>query len=466
MSSQCALPSDGSASARNHRLRLVCSRLLSPLVVISVFAIDLLGHPTVYGVTWHASSELNATLAAMVLLLLTLIAAARICSEDVGSEERWPFWALAPALALLASGMRYHETLPRIALMSVACALALALIPWRSPRAWWVWFAVALSAGTALRAAAFVAAGPDGKADMVPLLVAASDRLLRGESPYHTYHMPWPLPLTYLPGSLLPCLPFRALRIDIRWAFVAAHMVAGASVLIASRTSRSDKSIGDSAPLIAWTTFYLAPGTVAFDTFSNSAFAWSALAVMVAVWLRAPLWAGWIAGLALATTPLAAPVMVVLMAVHLREKGVKPTLIRGGRAMGVLAILVVPWWISAPQEFLGGVVMWFNDLDGFASQKWESGRTWARFIGFAGLFWSWGKPQWLRLVQVLGIGLSALLFSRLAKCKAQVVAPAALVTLGWFVLTNPIAWPYLPHAILPLAALCLISPSDQDASVM
>ena len=57
------------------------------------------------------------------------------------------------------------------------------------------------------------------RSDLLPVISAGNDSLLAAVNPYHVYTFPNETDLlTYLPGTWLPFLPFRLLRMDLRFA--------------------------------------------------------------------------------------------------------------------------------------------------------------------------------------------------------------------------------------------------------
>jgi len=179
---------------------------------------------------------------------------------------------------------------------------------------------------------------------------------------------------------------------------------------------------------------------------------------MAIVWLAATLTAesrhiGVAFGLALCTTPLALSFAPLAVACLLRSP-----LSRRRRwhqvmtAVGIAVVGIVPFWLWSPQDFVLGMVHWFNDLDGWSATKWRDGHWWARNPGFAGLFWSYGWQSRLRWIQWAGVVAIAVGYHRRARSTALVPFFGALSFL-WFMAFNHMLWPYFFHPVILLLAL-------------
>lgn len=433
------------------RSRRVVGALAFGVVLVLVLGLEIVAQPHQYFAHWRPGVYLNAKLAALLLAVVSLVVIASLLRVS------WPIVVLKPlpCAALLISAWQLRAIAPYGALCVGLLALplaGLALLP--NARASRVWLLGVLFSGAVMRLWLFQAHPlTNTGGDMVPLLAMASKRLLSGQSPYAVYSMPWQLPLTYLPGSFLPCVPFFALGLDLRWSFVAGHLIA--ALALVWPLWRKRVVLSDQPAIVMWLLYFVAPATLRFDALSNSALAWTALLLTVLACARWPNAWGWVLGVALVTTPLTLPLAMVLLAHQARVQSSKALAVQLAKALLVVALALAPWLIWDHRSFVFGVFSWFNDLNGFAAQKWEAGRTWARFVGFAGLFWSLGCEPWLRVLQALGAaGLSALT-CRYAPQGPNVIAPFAMAALAWFLMWNPVVWPYLPHGLLPLLALCL-----------
>ncbi len=420
-------------------------------MVALVLGVEIAAQPHHYFSRWRPGVYLNAKLAASLLVAVALVMSASLLRVS------WPIVVLRhlPCAALLISAWQLRALAPHGATWVAIVALPLAGLGLTANlRASRIWFVGVLILGAVMRLWLFQSHPlTNTGGDMVPLLAMASERLLSGQAPYAVYSMPWQLPLTYLPGSFLPCVPFLAVGLDLRWSFVAAHLIAAFVLVWPSWRQRA--VLFDQPEIALWLLYFVAPATARFDALSNSAFAWTALLVMVVTFVRWPKASGWAVGAACVTTPLALPVAAVLLAYQARLVSGRLLAAQLAKASLVVALALAPWLMWDHQSFWFGVFTWFNDLQGFAAQKWEAGRTWARFVGFSGLFWSLDCAHWLRVLQALGVaGLSGLAWTW-APRGPYVVAPFAMAALAWFLMWNPVVWPYLPHGILPMLALCL-----------
>jgi hypothetical protein len=285
---------------------------------------------------------------------------------------------------------------------------------------------------------------------MVPLVLAALDRLMHGHSPYATYQMPWPVPLTYLPLTWLSYGPALLAGIDPRWTSTACELSLFAVLLVVAGGPRKA-----SRPLILlFAAWFPASSLIASDALTampvQSLALGASAAMLVSGARRAPL----ALGLALTTTPLAGT-LLPLVVLRWSQDGRAALTRRLGVTVAVAAACLLPWILWSPQGFWDGPVTWFNRLDGFPRRSWESSHVWEHVPGFTGLFWRLGLEHLLRPVQITLVAGVMTVHARLApSSNADGLARALVATLLGFLLFNVIIWPYLYE---PAVALALVS---------
>ncbi|MDQ2807337.1 MAG: hypothetical protein M3Z04_10570 [Chloroflexota bacterium] len=320
--------------------------------------------------------------------------------------------------------------------------------------------------------------------DMLPLISMASTRLLHGQNPYIIYRMPWELPLTYWPLTVLSYLPTAAAGLDLRWTNLLFGPLVGALLLWAGGRG------GPGAAGYAFGLLYLAPTSLQWDisTAAPPYWAWLCLAFAATVAAgrhrhamthaptaangragkcvssRAGDWGvGAAAGLALAAAPLAWPFLPFL-GLHWLTRGWRVAVRRSLSAALVAALLVGPFLVWDTAGFWNGAVAWFNDLDRLPLLKWQTDKSWRFEIGLAGPFWTAGAQSWLKPLQMVLIG--GLICAALAQRLRPLTTPAAALRWGaaaylLFMVVNPVIWPYLyAPALLALVFALLPSPPE------
>lgn len=422
------------------------------LVVAMGLVLDVSGAMHVYGFADAKSLTREATLATILLVIALLWLARRPASENTQRRQLW-----FSALPLVAGIFAVSDVLSfvdtgwsplRLAIFVPSLLLLLAFALRRAPAL--LIAAVAFALGTAIRFLhiKYVPLEP-ARGDMLPLVQQAIGNLLAGRSPYTTYSMPWELPLTYLPLTWLAYLPAFVAGIDLRWTnLVAEAGLLGAALFVCRQQPPERRQRATDSTLVLWAWIFLSPTVIRWDMVTSAPIGWAALAWTLALSVAGKNRASAVAlGLAAATTPLIAVVAPLLALRWWRAGGLRELLGRGVMPAAIAALLLAPWFIWAPGPFLDGNVRWFNDLQRFPGQKWETEQTWATITGFSGFFWEWGREGWLKPIQAIAVAAIAGLYLARGATRVDLLgyATAALLV---FTLFNPVLWPYLYNPAL------------------
>jgi hypothetical protein len=356
---------------------------------------------------------------------------------------------------------------PRFAFGAVAVAgvgvMVLGAAAGRTP----LLLAGALASGVALRAFEFklVPINP-GWGDMLPLVLLAVTSAAGGESPYRVYHIPWSLPLTYMPLAWLAYAPLFLARVDPRWTSTLAEVSVLGAIYFCGR-KRRDKTLRDAAATL-WAAWFVASRIVKYDSGIAAQVQWAAISWLAALALEKNRWTPAAFGAALGTTVLALPLAPTLaVAWHrawsrpLSPHPRRPRAFPVARAIMFAALvgaeIIVPWVLWSPRAFFDGVVLWFNDIDRFPSWKWAETREWSLHPGLAGLFWTLHLERWMKPLQIALIAGLAILYARktAATGPRETLGPELVAVFLLFILFNPMVWSYLwePSVCLALVAL-------------
>lgn len=346
-------------------------------------------------------------------------------------------------------------------------ALALLLAIRRPPAPGWL-AAGAIVFGGAVRVASYIDTPIEpSRGDMLPLVQGALANFLSGRNPYTIYHMPWDLPLTYLPITWLVYLPATVLGLNIRLTNLLAELAISATLIwLAAVSRRSSGSwratladVWRSEPgLLLWAWMFLQPTTLNWSLATTAPVQWMLLCLTLALLIAGRnRWAALMLGLCAAASPLAAIIALFALLHWLRSGGVRFAALCSALAGLVAAMVILPFFIWSPQQFMFGTWRWFNDNDLFPRLRWEMDHTWARMVGFSGMFWRHSLFHILKPLQSLLLASLAVLYWRW-KATNQQAAPFVVAALLLFTVFNPILWPYLYNPALIVALLAVISP--------
>lgn len=70
----------------------------------------------------------------------------------------------------------------------------------------------------------------DSRSDMLPLIAAANNSLLKGQNPYHFYNLSHRVILTYLPATWMAFLPSNVLHLDMRYTTLLCLLITAAVI--------------------------------------------------------------------------------------------------------------------------------------------------------------------------------------------------------------------------------------------
>jgi hypothetical protein len=347
-------------------------------------------------------------------------------------------------------------------------ALALAVV-WPPPTVWVLALAVGLGTFARLASFAHVPIHPS-HSDMLPLVVGALKNVLAGHSPYTLYHMPWELPLTYLPVTWLAYLPPFLAGLDVRITNLLAELGVGGALLwlalVRSRQSAGGQSVRgrEEIGLLLWGWFFLQPSTLNWSLSTTIPVLWALLSLLLVLVVAGRLgWAALVFGLCLAASPIAALVGPFVLLCWLWAAGWRRTLVLAATAAGVAALCIVPFWRWSPEQFLFGTWRWFNDNNLYPRLRWDMDNTWAVHVGFSGVFWRHG---WVSLLKPMQAALVLALagFYALWRAPAHLIAPLVAAAVLLFMVFNPVLWPYLytPAMVAALVALVSLVPAHSS----
>lgn len=349
-----------------------------------------------------------------------------------------------------------------------AVALAVAVV--RPPDPGWLLGGVIIG-GSIVRLLGYASVPIDPtRADMLPLVQGALDNFLSGHAPYTFYHMPWELPLTYLPVTWLAYLPPHILGLDLRWTNLAAELVVGGALvwLAMVENQLSDRGRGGwrgNAGLLLWGWVFLQPTVQHWSQVTTTPVLWALLCLLLVLVRRRKydtLAAG-VLGLGIAASPMVAVVAPFVALVWLRARGWKGAAVLVGIAAGIAGAIILPFVLWSPQQFFLGCWQWFNDNTMFPLLKWEMEKTWAFMVGMSGLFWRFDLVALLKPIQATLIAMLLGVFwwgnrdgRELAPVVAWQLAPMLAAAFLLFLVFNPVLWPYLYNTALVAALVAVV----------
>ncbi len=298
--------------------------------------------------------------------------------------------------------------------------------------------------------------------DMQPLVHKSLENFLHGQNPYQVYAMPWELPLTYLPLTWLAYLPPFVLHIDTRSMNLVADLAIGISLIGYGYVRRRELSLDSIyAVLLVWVAIFNLPILGEYAQSATAQIYWALLAVtLLALVAGKTRLAVVLLGAALATSVLIVVVLPFVAVYRLVHDGWQKCILRLLVVALIGAALVVPFWLTARENFVYGVVAWLNNNRLYPLLGWEMGRYWIKQIGFSGFFWAANAQDLLKPIQLMILLLLSVTYWRYA---AQLRHLPAFATAAYLLFTafNPVIWPYYYFVAFSsgLIALLIRAPS-------
>jgi hypothetical protein len=165
--------------------------------------------------------------------------------------------------------------------------------------------------------------------------------------------------------------------------------------------------------------------------------------------------------LAAAASPLTATLLPLVVVVWWRDLGARRATQRALVVLLLVFALCLPWLVWSPHDFIGGTVLWFNDLGHYPRQWWlEHGAR--PILGLGSLFWSVGLPQLLKPIQLAIVVAMTALALRSRDPMRHLFLLGAPYFLA-FMLFNPVVWTYFYETAWWIAMVALASPSLRAA---
>lgn len=433
-------------------------RRLAPytLTIALVLVLEITGALHVYGL----GSLAGQRLALGAALLLLVIAGGWLMVSD--RHQHLPRRMLL-LLVLLAWVATTRDLLSFIApqapaTYTIGMALGgalLVLLLWRAPAPIYA-AAVVAALGSIVRLVSYahVPITPE-RGDMLPLVQGALTELLAGRSPYTIYTMPWELPLTYLPLTWLAYLPAWVLGVDIRLTNLLAELAIAGWLAWLAAQHHGSPGWRTHPGLLLWAVVFLLPTSLHWSQVTTGPVQWLALCAVLALLAAGRHRLGAFAlGLAGATSPLTAVVAPFALLTWLRS-GWRAAAGRALVAALVALVCIAPFLLWAPGAFVYGAWRWFNDNTLFPALRWEMDHTWARMVGFSGVFWRRGLEDLLKPIQA-GLIVVVAAFYWHSGCSPRRLAPFVAAAFLLFTLFNPVLWPYLYTPALVAALVAVV----------
>ncbi len=449
-------------------------RLKVPLAISTGIVLDIAGALHIYGIAHLMGQKLSLAIALLLFALATgwlLVACISTRIElpmhqerqDTNIKKATHWQRLYTVLILLAwlSTMRNlivflpppgpFPLLHTIILSGGTLALLLALI--FPPPPIWV-LSIALFLGSFARISSFAQMPIDpARDDMLPLVLNALHNITHAQTPYTTYSMPWDLPLTYLPATWLAYLPPYLLNLDIRTTNIIAEVFVGAALFWASqfeswRSWRLGGSMSTAVNkpkphILLWAWFYLQPAVMNWSLTTTIPVFWAWLSILLVLHAtHKPRLSAAMLGVCIAASPMTTLIVPFIMLTWLRTHTKQHTLLLAGIAGTVAALIILPFLLWSPQQFIFGTWRWFNDNNLYPRLRWEMDNTWAHQVGFSGVFWRHGLVGILKPLQLLMLTTLAALFW-FFRSQTQQVVPYTVAVILFFMVINPVLWPYL-----------------------
>lgn len=265
----------------------------------------------------------------------------------------------------------------------------------------WIVFAVMVVAAVGYRLSAMARTPLDPEqADMLPIITAASERLLGGGNPYQRLDafqaaagvvLPsGPVPslpglwVTYVPAWLpalwLPYVPAVWAGFDLRLIGLLAALLTAVLLGVARWSARTESDRSVDEPLTAWLrllaagALLLAPAAVWFGAIGHTQTYWLYLTAFL--WALSRRWwalAGLGLGFSVMSRHTVLPILPLLALFALRCLGPRDRRRLAIGAAAVVVVLVLPFGVQGMWQFAIGSPTWYMK---FGDQGWNGPRWW------------------------------------------------------------------------------------------
>jgi len=295
-------------------------------------------------------------------------------------------------------------------------------------------------------------------ADMLPLIQKAAEALLHGGNPYQTYYFPYPMPLTFWPGLWLIYVPSFLLNFDPRWIGLGLWIfISIMFILLPLKNAKMQKTslvlILSSVNILF---FQISFPLISFQAYGHTFGLWLWLMLMsMTLIYKKYVWSAFLFGLVLASRQTAiiyAPILVAFWGFQAGwGKAIKYLLTSGI----VFGIIVLPFLIQSPQQFLIAPIQHYRALGEYAMSLGETGWT-GNSIGFSYIIQkNLGANYLSAILGITTVLLSGASFLLARKITGLLVYLAFCVTV--FSFFTPIPWMYEYFPPLLFLTMALIS---------
>ena len=349
-----------------------------------------------------------------------------------------------------------HRALPP-ALEGLAARMAARLPGWPLR---WVAFAALVAAALVYRLSAIARSGLDPHlADMLPLIEAASRRLLAGLNPYEPSVIPpgpagtWaPYVPAWLPGLWLPYASAVWAGCDLRLVGLLMALLTAALVGVA-RWSDGGGPVTAWLRLVSAGGLLLAPAAVWFGAIGHTQTYWLYLIGLAWAWSRR--WwtlAGVCLGLTLMSRHTVLPLMPLVALYAWRALEPRARLALGLTAAAVVVLLTLPFGLQGLWQFTIGSPRWYMK---FGDQGWNGPRWWVTHtFGLSSFLYPLG---WSRMIPWVGAVLVLAVYGHAWRRLRDLPSCVRSLALMLLVVTVSVPTPFR-YEFFPLVLLLSVLP--------
>lgn len=329
------------------------------------------------------------------------------------------------------------------------------------------------------------------QADMLPIITAASEKLLGGGNPYQRVDafqaaagvvLPsWPVPslpglwVTYVPAWLpalwLPYVPAVWLGFDLRLIGLLAALLTAVLLGVARWSPRTGSDRSVDGPLTAWLrlvcagALLLAPAAVWFGAIGHTQTYWLYLTAFL--WALSRRWWG-LAGLGLGLSVMSRhtvlPILPLLVLFAWRCLAPRERRWLAIGAAAVVVVLVLPFGVQGMWQFAIGSPIWYMK---FGDQGWHGPRWWVTHtFGLSTFLYPLGLSRAIPWVGAMLLAAVYVLAYRRVRDVTSCVRYLALILLVVQVsVPTPFRYEFFP-VLLVLSSLPLLAPARPDGAAV